>query len=260
MPFSATTSGVPPSRAIPSTIVPSGSGTEPPRSSIQRRTASPAPLRIERPSSSTPLMRVCALNGTSVAPASSRSRRPYRSFASTTIERPSGVSSARLESCAASARSPRVDAGQREERRRLPVAERDRPGLVEQQRRAVARRLDGAAGQREHVPLDEPVHARDPDRREQRADRRRDQADEQRDEHDHRLLRARVDGERLERDDREQEDDRQPGEQDVERDLVRRLLAARSLDQGDHPVEEALARLGRDRARRSGRRARACRR
>src|SRR6185436_1446781 len=34
--------------------------------------------------------------------------------------------------------------------------------------------------------------------------------------------------------------------QDVERDLVRRLLALRSLDHGDHPVEERLAGIGRD--------------
>ena len=32
----------------------------------------------------------------------------------------------------------------------------------------------------------------------------------------------------------------------VERDLVRSLLADRTLDQGDHPIEEALAGLGRD--------------
>ena len=41
----------------------------------------------------------------------------------------------------------------------------------------------------------------------------------------------------------QQEDDRQRGEQDVQRDLVRRLLPAGALDQGDHPVDEALARL-----------------
>ena len=32
----------------------------------------------------------------------------------------------------------------------------------------------------------------------------------------------------------------------VERDLVRRLLALRALDEGDHPVEERLAGVGRD--------------
>ena len=52
---------------------------------------------------------------------------------------------------------------------------------------------------------------------------------------------AGVDRERLQRHDRDQEDDRQPGEEDVERDLVRRLLPRRALDERDHAVEEALA-------------------
>ena len=51
-----------------------------------------------------------------------------------------------------------------------------------------------------------------------------------------------VDGHRLQRDDGEQEDDRQRGEQDGQRDLVRRLLPLRALDQRDHPVDERLAR------------------
>jgi hypothetical protein len=42
----------------------------------------------------------------------------------------------------------------------------------------------------------------------------------------------------------EQEDDRQRGQQDVQRDLVRRLLPVGALDQGDHPVDEGLAGLG----------------
>ena len=48
--------------------------------------------------------------------------------------------------------------------------------------------------------------------------------------------------ERLQRHGREQEDDREPGQQDVERDLVRRLLPRGALDERDHPVEERLAR------------------
>ena len=55
-----------------------------------------------------------------------------------------------------------------------------------------------------------------------------------------------VDGEGLQGDDGQQEDDGQPGQQDVEGDLVGRLLAAGPFDQGDHPVDEALARLGGD--------------
>ena len=56
----------------------------------------------------TPLIRVCAVNGTNSVPESSpsdRSRRPKSFLARTTIERPSGVSSASDDSCAASARS-----------------------------------------------------------------------------------------------------------------------------------------------------------
>ncbi len=45
---------------------------------------------------------------------------------------------------------------------------------------------------------------------------------------------------------RDQEDDRQPREQDRERDLVGRLLARGALDERDHPVEEGLARVRRD--------------
>ena len=58
-------------------------------------TASTAPLRIEEPSKSMPDSRVCAENGMKCAPigAISRPRMLYLSFASTTIERPSGVSS-----------------------------------------------------------------------------------------------------------------------------------------------------------------------
>ena len=134
-----------------------------------------------------------------------------------------------------------ADARSGNEVRRLPVSERDRAGLVEQQRRAIARRFDRAAAEREDVALHEPVHAGDADRREERTDRGRDQAHEQRHEHDHGLLRAGVDRERLQRDDGEQQDDRQAREQDVEGDLVRRLLAAGALDEGDHAVEEALS-------------------
>ncbi len=62
---------------------------------------------MDGPSTSMPLIRVCAVNGTKVAPsgAMSRPRMPYFSLASTTMERPSGVSSDSEESCAASASS-----------------------------------------------------------------------------------------------------------------------------------------------------------
>ena len=47
-------------------------------------------------------------------------------------------------------------------------------------------------------------------------------------------------GEGPQRDDDREEDQGEAGEQDVERDLVRRLAPLGALDQGDHPVEEAL--------------------
>ena len=151
----------------------------------------PRPCGSTRPSKSTPLMRVWAVNGTSSASGQLARRRGRScSSASTTIERPSGVSSARLESSAASASVALVDAGDREELGRLPVAVGDRAGLVEQQRVAVAGRLDRAARHGQHVALHEPVHAGDADRREQRADRRRDEAHQQRDQHGDRLLGA----------------------------------------------------------------------
>ena len=80
----------------------------------------------------------------------SRARIPYFCLARTTIERPSGVSSASEESCAASASSrsltPRcgMNAG-------LTIAERDGPGLVEQQCVDVAGGFDGAAGDGDDV-------------------------------------------------------------------------------------------------------------
>ena len=112
--------------------------------------------------------------------ATSRPRRPYFSLASTTIERPSGVSSARLDNCAASASSLSRDTCGRQELHRLAAAERDRAGLVEQQRVHVARGLDRLAAHRQHVVLHHAVHAGDADRREQAADRRRNQAHQQR--------------------------------------------------------------------------------
>ena len=162
------------------------------------------------------------------------------------MERPSGVSSASEDSWAASATSASVVPVDRHELGGLAVAEGDGAGLVEQQRGDVAGGLDRAAGHGQDVALDQPVHAGDADRGEQRADRGRDQADQQGDQHDHGLLGARVDRERLQGDDREQEDDGERGEQDVQRDLVGRLLPGGALDQVDHPVDEGLARLRRD--------------
>ena len=61
---------------------------------------------------------------------------------------------------------------------------------------------------------------------------------------------------RQERHRREQEDERERGQEDLERDLVRRLAPLRALDHRDHPVDERLAGIDGDSARRSSRRAR----
>ena len=56
-----------------------------------------------------------------------------------------------------------LDAGGREELRRLAVSEGDRPGLVEEEDVDVARGLDRAPRHREDVVLEHPIHSRDPD-------------------------------------------------------------------------------------------------
>ena len=249
LPSLATASGVPPDLATLSAITSISRATSGAvvAALTSAMTASTAPLRIEAPSTSMPLMRVWAENGMNLAcsGAISRPRMPYFSLASTTIERPSGVSSDSEASWAASASSRSSTPAHRQELRRLAVAERDGAGLVEQQRVDVARRLDGAARHGQHVEAHQPVHAGDADRRQQRADRRRDQGHEQRHQHQHAHGAAGIGGEARDRRDREDEDDRHAGEQDVERDLVRRLLPLGALDQGDHAVEEGRALLRR---------------
>ena len=96
--------------------------------------------------------------------------------------RPSGVSSGSDASCARSASSWIATPCTGMNSDRLAVAERDGARLVEQQRVHVARRLDRAPAHRDHVLLDQAVHAGDADGREQAADGRGDEADEQRDE------------------------------------------------------------------------------
>ena len=156
------------------------------------RSRRPRPCGPARPSRSTPLMRVCAVNGTNVG-----AERVDVALAQAVLllgQHDDAAAFGRLVGERGELR--RVgelldrDAVGGHERRRLAVAERDRAGLVEQQHVDVARRLDRAARHRDDVGLDHAVHAGDADRREQAADRRRDQADEQRDEHGHRDRRA----------------------------------------------------------------------
>ena len=117
---SATTSGVPPEREISSTALADGlrkAAAE--LVHVSRASRRPRPCGSQRagwPSragKSTPLMRVWAVKGTNCAcgSATSRPRRLNFSLASTTMVRPSGVSSASEASCAASARRSGVTPG-----------------------------------------------------------------------------------------------------------------------------------------------------
>ena len=139
-----------------------------------------------------------------------------------------------------------LDAHDRQEGARHPVAVGDRAGLVEQEGAHVAGGLDGSARHGQDVALHESVHAGDADGRQQRADGGRDQADQEGDEHDDRLRQTRVGRVGLDRGGGQQQDEGQPGEQDVEGHLVRGLLPIGSLDEGDHPIDEAVARHRRD--------------
>ena len=139
------------------------------------------------------------------------------------------------------------DPRRRHECHRLPASERDGARLVEQQRVDVAGGLDRLSAHREDVVLHHAVHAGDADRREQSANRRRNQAHEQRDIDGNRRRcprsgrRDAVEGVGHQRRNGEQKDDRQAGDQDVQRDLVGRLLTLGTLDERNHAIEERLA-------------------
>ena len=205
--------------------------------------ASTAPLRTQDPPTSTPLIRVCAVKGMKLArrSATSRPRMPYFSLASTTIERPSGVSSAREASCAASASSRSRHAAHRLERSGLAVAKRDRARLVEKERVDVTRCLDCPARHRKHVEPHQAVHAGNANCRKERADRRRNERYEKRNDHNNRNRAAGIGDEARDGRRGEDEDYGQAGQQDVERDLVRRFLPFGAFHQCDHPIEECRA-------------------
>ena len=100
--------------------------------------------------------------------------------------------------------------------------------------------------------LHHAVHARDADRREQAANGGGDEANQQGDVDGDAGYRPRagrgygVDGVGHQRGHGEEEDERQASDQDVERDLVGRLLARCALDQRNHAVEKGFAGVGGD--------------
>ena len=181
---------------------------------------------------------------------------------SSTMLLPSGVWSA-IEASAASRPSVagRVIA-HRHELGRLAVADRDRAGLVQQQRVDVAGHFDRLAALGDDVGPQGPVHAGDADGRQQGADRRGNQADQQghqrRDVGSQALapcslsaeivlhVQLGIPGHRPEGDGDDQEDQREGGQHQRQGDLVGRALADGPFDQGDHAIQERLAGAGRD--------------
>ncbi len=199
-----------------------------------------------RAARSSPLMRVSALNGTNSAcgsagaiawPPSVRS-----CSARTTIERPSGVSSARLDRRAAPASSSgsTPGAGSSSEAWRLPsvivpvlssrsvltspAASTARP-LIASTLRCTRRSMPAMPIAESSAPIVVGI------RQTSRAMRM--------------ISGCSCPSSRraVERCDRDQEHDRERGEQHGERDLVRRALAGGALDERDHPVDERVARL-----------------
>ena len=179
-----------------------------------------------------------------------------RCLASTTIERPSGVSSARLDSCAASASSssvtpatgtnsaacrlPRVMVPVLSSSRVLtsPAASTARPDMASTLR-CTRRSMPAMPIADSSAPIVVGIRQTSSETSTMPVTPLPFSASES----GTPGLRLGVDGQRLHGGDGDQEDDRQRGQQDVQRDLVRRLLPVGALDQGDHPVDEGLAGL-----------------
>ena len=70
------------------------------------------------------------------------------------------------------------------------------------------------------------------------SDRGGDEADQKRDQDKHGLGRTRINRERLQGHDSQQEDDGQSGQENIQRDLVRCFLPLGAFDQGNHAVQE----------------------
>ena len=247
---SATASGVPPASAMRcASCAQLRSGTWPPqrldvRDAPRRRRPCGSARRSPPFGRSQPLMRVCAVKGMKCAPSSwmLRPRRPCCSLTSTTIERPSGVSSARLASCAASASSSSrtPSAGRSSVAMRLPsvmVPVLSSSSTSTSPAASTARPLMAITflRSRRSMPAMPMAESRPP-----MVVGIRQTSSATIVVADSRMLG--VERQRHQRHAGEQEDDREPDEQDVQRDLVRRLLPRRALDERDHAVEERLAR------------------
>ena len=191
-------------------------------------------------------MRVSAEKSRRRAWSSAGSRLAPSFSANATTVLPSGVVSKQDEEIGRLNQRLGVDVSERNEFGRLTAAERDRAGLVEQQRLHVARRFHRLPGHGEHVETHRAVDPGDADGREQRADGRGDEGDQKRDQIGDIDARVQILGHRRHRRHDNDEDQSEDGKQDGECHLVRRLLPLGTFDQMDHAVEEALARIDGD--------------
>ncbi len=140
-----------------------------------------------------------------------------------------------------------TDAVHRNELDSLAIANCDGPGLVEKQCVDVAGSFHGLAAHGQNVVLHDAVHAGDADSGKQSSDGGGNQAYQQRHQHGDAGHGARtsrgdtVTGKRVQGNHSEQEDERETGDQDVQRDFVGSLLAFGAFDQRDHAVQKRLA-------------------
>ncbi|MNM58152.1 hypothetical protein D3C81_693760 [compost metagenome] len=139
-----------------------------------------------------------------------------------------------------------VDPGQCMEVAGLAVAVGDGAGLVEQQHVDVTGHFHRLARLGQHVGGQRTVHAGDADGRQQATDGGRDQAHQQRDQQQRINLDAHRGTDRRQRCHHHQERQRHRRQQQGQRDFIRCLLPVGAFHQRDHPVQEAVPRLGGD--------------
>ena len=129
-------------------------GSAPPSETTCSAPPRTAPLRMHRPPRSQPLIRVCAVKGMKVALAVADLAPAQAVTAPWPAPRSSAPRASRRRGWPTGRRRPappRRTPGDRDELGRHAVAQGDGAGLVQQQRVDVARRLDRAPAHREHV-------------------------------------------------------------------------------------------------------------
>src|SRR5258708_11498834 len=127
--------------------------------------------------------------------------------------------------------------------RGLPVADGDRPCLIEQEGIQVTGCLYWLTALGDNVGPEGLVHARNSDRTQQSADRSRDQAYEQRNKSRNIYGSVGIIAEWLQGNADDDKDQRETSQQDRQGDLIQRLLPGCALHQGNHLIQEAFTGL-----------------